>query len=307
MFKLLTRRLAEMLPVLFIIITVTFFMIRGVPGSPFSSEKLSEEALARMEAHWGLDKPLSAQYLDYLRGLAQGELGPSFKHPGWHVQELIGDRLGVSLELGAWALLVALSVGILAGLIAALRPNSIGDHLTMGLAMLGICLPTFVLGPLMVLLFGLKLEWFNVWGWILPQDRVLPALTLGLYYAAYIARLMRASMVEVRSHDYMRTARAKGLPFWRVYGVHGLRNALTPVVSFLGPAAAGLLTGSFVVETIFQIPGLGQLFVESALDKDYNLLLGLVIFYATLIILFNLLVDVLLAVLNPRIRDHASS
>lgn len=302
MFKFIAKRLIEAIPVLWVIVTLTFFMVRLSPGDPFSNEKLPEEARERLNAHYGLDAPLGIQYVRYLKGLMQGDLGPALTQPGWSVSELIGERIPVSLELGGWALLVALSVGITAGLIASIRPNTWSDTLPMTLAMIGICLPTFVLAPLMVLLFGLHLEWLNVWGWILPQDRILPALTLGLYYAAYIARLTRGSMVEIRNQDYIRTARAKGLPASRIFTLHALRNALPPVISFLGPAAAGLVSGSFVIETIFQIPGLGQLFVESALNNDHMMLMGLVIFYGSLVVLFNLIVDVLLLQLNPRTR-----
>ncbi|MDP0496815.1 MAG: ABC transporter permease [Verrucomicrobiota bacterium JB024] len=301
MLTFVLRRFLEALLVLFLIVTATFFMVRLVPGGPFDREKdIPEVTRQQLEAYYGLDKPLPVQYLNYLGRLVQGDLGTTFKYPGWTVNEIIARKLPVSVELGALAMGIALVLGIGAGVLAAWRPGSATDTVPMSLAMLGICLPTFVLGPLLILVFGLKLNLVNVMGWNLPQDRILPALTLGLFYAAYIARLTRSSMLEIRGEDYMRTARAKGLPEARVYLLHGLRNGLSPVVSYLGPALAGLITGSFVVETIFNIPGLGRFFVQAALDNDYTMVLGCVLFYAALIIVFNLISDILLVWLNPR-------
>ena len=305
MLKFALKRVIEAFPTLFLVITVTFFMVRLAPGDPFANEKLPQAVKEKLTAHYQLDAPIWQQYLNYLQRLAKGDLGPTFRHPGWGVNELIADRIPISLELGFWSLLIALVLGIFIGCIASLKPNTWCDYLPMSAAMIGICLPTFVIGPLLIYIFGLKLEWTNVWGWVLPSDRILPSFILGLYFAAYVARLMRGSMLETLHQDYIRTAQAKGLSHTRIYGVHAMRNALPPVVSFMGPAAAGLVSGSFVVESLFQIPGLGQLFVESALNNDYSLILGLVIFYATLIIGFNLLVDLLQAVLNPKIRHHA--
>jgi len=218
------------------------------------------------------------------------------------VNEIIADTFPVSLELGVLGLLFAVAVGIPAGVRAALHPNRPGDYVTMGFAMTGICFPSFVLGPLLILGLALGLGWFNAAGWDTWSDRVLPAITLGSAYAAYIARLTRGSMLEVLPQDYIRTARAKGLPEIRVVSRHALKNAILPVVSFLGPAAAGLITGSFVVETIFHIPGLGKMFVTAAFNRDYTLVLGLVVFYASLVVLFNIVVDLLLAALDPRTR-----
>lgn len=301
MLTFVLRRFLEALLVLFLIVTATFFMVRLVPGGPFDREKdIPEVTRQQLEAYYGLDKPLPVQYLNYLGRLVQGDLGTTFKYPGWTVNEIIARKLPVSVELGALAMGIALVLGIGAGVLAAWRPGSATDTFPMSVAMLGICLPTFVLGPLLILVFGLKLNLVNVMGWNLPQDRILPALTLGLFYAAYIARLTRSSMLEIRGEDYMRTARAKGLPEARVYLLHGLRNGLSPVVSYLGPALAGLITGSFVVETIFNIPGLGRFFVQAALDNDYTMVLGCVLFYAALIIVFNLISDILLVWLNPR-------
>ncbi len=303
MFRFIARRLLETIPVLFIIVTATFFMIRFVPGGLFTAEKaVTPEILRNLEAHYGLDKPLHRQYLDYLGSLLKGDFGPSFKYPNRTVNEIILDKLPVSLELGAIALAVALALGLTLGVIAAVRRNSFFDYSATSVAMIGICVPTFVLGPLLVLVFAIHLRWFNASGWYLPIDRVLPAATLGLVYAAYIARLTRGGMLEVLNQDYIRTARAKGASELRVILRHALRGGLLPVVSFLGPAIAGILTGSFVIETIFQIPGLGREFDNSAFNRDYTLVLGTVILYATLIIALNLVVDVVQVWLNPRLK-----
>jgi oligopeptide transport system permease protein len=303
MFRFIARRLLETIPVLFIIVTATFFMIRFVPGGPFTAEKaVTPEILRNLEAHYGLDKPLYRQYLDYLGSLLQGDFGPSFKYPNRTVNEIIADKLPVSLELGLLALAVALVLGLTLGVIAAVKRNGVFDYLASSIAMAGICVPTFVLGPLLVLVFAIYLRWFNASGWYQPIDRVLPAATLGLVYAAYIARLTRGGMLEVLNQDYIRTARAKGASELRVIFRHALRGGLLPVVSYLGPAIAGILTGSFVIETIFQIPGLGREFVTSAGNRDYTLILGLVILYAGLIIALNLVVDVVQVWLNPKLK-----
>ncbi len=303
MFRFIARRLLETIPVLLVIITATFFMIRFVPGGPFTAEKaVTPEILRNLEAHYGLDQPLHRQYLNYLGDLLRGDLGPSFKYANRTVNEIIFDKLPVSLELGAWSLLVALCLGLPLGTIAAIRRNSFLDYLCSGFGMVGICIPTFVMGPLLALLFGIHLQWVNVSGWYGPADRILPALTLGFVYAAYVARLTRGGMLEVLNQDYIRTARSKGASELRVIFKHALRGGLLPVVSFLGPAIAGILTGSFVIETIFQIPGLGREFVQSAFNRDYTLVLGTVILYATLIILLNLVVDVVQVWLNPKLK-----
>jgi oligopeptide transport system permease protein len=303
MLRFIARRLLETIPVLLIIITATFFMVRFVPGGPFTAEKaVTPEILANLNKHYGLDKPVFEQYLDYLGNLLQGDFGPSFKYANRTVNEVIAGALPVSLELGATSLAIALVLGISLGVFAALRRNSWVDYLCTGVSTIGICLPTFVLGPLLVLLFAIYLGWFNASGWYTPIDRVLPAMTLGFVYAAYIARLTRGGMLEVLSQDYIRTARAKGATESRVIIRHAMRGGLLPVVSFLGPATAGILTGSFVIETIFQIPGLGREFVKSAFNRDYTLVLGTVILYASLIILLNLIVDIVQVWLNPKLK-----
>jgi len=297
------RRLLTFVPVLFVTVTIVFFLVRLAPGGPFDEDKaVTETVRKQLEQHYRLDAPLWKQYLMYLGDLCKGDLGPSMTRPSRTVSEWIALRFPVSLELGFYALLVALAAGLTAGLLAAYRPNSWVDHLPMSLAMAGICIPAFVLGPLLVLVFSLWLGWLPVQGWDTPAGRILPAVTLGASYAAYVARLTRGGMLEVMTQDFIRTARAKGMSEARVVLRHGLRGGIQPVVAFLGPAAAGLLTGSFVVETIFQVPGLGREFVRAATNRDYTMTLGTVLFLAFLVLLFNLAVDVVQAWLDPRVR-----
>lgn len=303
MIRFIARRLLETIPVLFVIITATFFMIRFVPGGPFTAEKaVSPEILRNLEAHYGLNKPLYAQYFDYLGNLLKGDLGPSFKYPNRTVNEIIADKLPTSLELGALSLLVALVVGLPLGILAAVKRNTWIDYLCSSTAMIGICVPTFVLGPLLILTFAIHFRWVNASGWSEPIDRLLPCLVLGFFYSAYITRLTRGGMLDILNQDFIRTARAKGASETRVVFKHALRGGVLPVVSFLGPAVAGILTGSFVIETIFQIPGLGREFVNSAFNRDYTLVLGTVILYATLVIALNLVVDIVQVWLNPRLK-----
>jgi oligopeptide transport system permease protein len=303
MLRFALRRLLQTIPVILCIITATFFMVRFVPGGPFTAEKaIPPEILKNLEAHYGLDQPLWKQYANYLGNLARGDLGPSFKYSNRSVNEIIAEKLPVSLELGAWALLVALGLGLPLGVLAAVKRNSIVDYVCSAVGMIGICVPTFVLGPLLALSFGIYLQWLNVSGWYGPADRILPGVTLGFVYAAYVMRLTRGGMLEVLHQDFIRTARAKGASEARIVFKHALRGGLLPVVSFLGPAIAGILTGSFVIETIFQIPGLGREFVNSAFNRDYTLVLGTVILYAGLIVLMNLLVDIVQVWLNPKLK-----
>ncbi|HWL62113.1 MAG TPA: ABC transporter permease [Steroidobacteraceae bacterium] len=304
MARFIWLRLLQAIPVLLAVITVTFFLVRAAPGGPFDQEKaVIPEVKAALEAQYKLDQPLLAQYGSYLGDLLRGDLGPSFKYPGRSVNELIASGIPATAELGFYALLVAVVLGMSAGLMAALRPNTWRDHLPMSLAMIGISMPTLLLGPLLVLVFGIWLEWLPVSGWgDVPGDKILPSVTLGAAYAAYVARLTRGGMLEVLTQDYIRTARAKGLPERVVIFKHALRGGVLPVVSFLGPAFAGLLSGSFVVETVFQVPGLGRFFVQAAFNRDYTMILGSTTFLAVLIVVFNLLSDVLAAWLNPRVR-----
>tara|TARA_B110000503_G_scaffold4350_2_gene5765 strand:+ start:2242 stop:3174 length:933 start_codon:yes stop_codon:yes gene_type:complete len=306
MWRFIGFRVLQSIPVLLVVITVTFFLVRMAPGGPFSSEKaVIPEVKAALEAQYRLNLPIFEQYTAYLGDLAQGDLGPSFKYPGRSVNELIAAGFPVTAELGFYALLVAISIGGIAGVVASLRPNSAQDYIPMSVAMIGICVPSLLMGPILILIFGIYLEWLPVSGWgDMPGDKILPAITLGSTYAAYIARLGRAGMLEVMSQDYIRTARAKGLPEWQVVTRHALRGGMIPVVAFLGPAFAGLLSGSFVVETIFQIPGLGRIYVQAAFNRDYTVILGATVFLATLIVVFNLLSDILAAWMNPRLRSQ---
>jgi len=303
MIRFVVQRLLQTIPVIWVIITVTFFMIRFVPGGPFTAERaVTPEIMRNLEAHYGLNKPLYRQYLDYCSSILRGDLGPSFKYPTRSVNEIIADKLPVSAELGLWSLAVALGVGLPMGLLAAVRRNTWIDYLCSATAMLGICIPTFVLGPLLILLLAIQFGLFNASGWYGPIDRILPSLTLGSVYAAYVARLTRGGMLEILSQDFIRTARAKGASETRVILRHALRGGLVPVVSFLGPAIAGVVTGSFVIETIFQIPGIGREFINSALNRDYTLVLGTVILYAGFIIAMNLVVDIAQVWMNPKLR-----
>lgn len=303
MFRFILKRLAEAVPVLLTVATLAFFLARFAPGGPFDEDRALPPAVkAQIDAHYGLDKPLSEQYLQFLKNLVCGELGPSYKYHGWDVSELIADRIPTSLALGAGALVFALLIGIPLGAVSAVKPNSWLDRLPTGIATIGICLPTFVIGPLLVLVFSAGLGWFNASGWNTPSDFVLPAVTLGLAYAAPVARLMRGSMLEVRSQDYMKTAKAKGLSPARIYFVHGLRNALLPVVTYIGPTAAGLISGSFVVESMFNVPGLGQFFVKAAFNRDFTMIVGTVLFYAAVLVLLNLFAEIILVKLNPRLK-----
>ncbi|NQX89216.1 MAG: ABC transporter permease, partial [Halioglobus sp.] len=263
------------------------------------------EVKAALEAQYRLDQPLFDQYLAYLVDLAHGNLGPSFKYAGRSVNELIKAGLPITAELGLYALIFAVCIGGLAGIIASLKPNTAQDYISMSAAMIGICMPSLLLGPLLILVFGIYLEWLPVSGWgDIPGDKLLPALTLGATYAAYVARLSRSGMLDVMSQDYIRTARAKGLPEWQIVAKHALRGASIPVIAFLGPAFAGVLAGSFVVETIFQIPGLGRFYVQAAFNRDYTMILGSTILLSTLIVVFNLLSDILAAWMNPRLRGQ---
>ena len=307
MLRFAFNRLLQAIPVLLIVISATFFLVHSAPGGPFSADKaVPPEVIRALEAQYNLDQPLWQQYVGYLGDVLRGDLGPSFKYSGRTVNELIAAGLPATAELAMYAMLVALIIGISAGVLAAMRPNTMQDYLPMSAAMLGICMPSFLLGPILVLVFGIHLEWLPVSGWgDIPGDKILPAITLGTGYAAYIARLSRGGMLEVLSQDYIRTARAKGLSEPLIIFKHALRGGLIPVVAFLGPAFAGLLGGSFVVETIFQIPGLGRFYVQAAFNRDYTMILGMTVFFATLIIVFNLISDMLALWLNPKLRQQA--
>ena len=306
MISLILRRLGTAIPVLLAVITLTFVMVHSAPGGPFDEEKaVSPEVLVKLNERYNLNEPLVVQYFDYLGNVLQGDFGPSFRYPSRSVTELISIGLPITFELALYAILFALMLGIIAGVISSLRPNTAYDYVPMTIAMAGICIPSIVLGPSLTLVFGIQLSWLPVTGWgDIPGDKILPTITLGTAYAAYCARLTRGGMLEILNQDFIRTARAKGLSEFRVVLVHALRGGLTPVIAFLGPAMAGLLAGSFVVETIFGIPGLGRFYVEAAFNRDYTMILGTSIFFSCLIISFNLLSDLVAASLNPKLRDQ---
>jgi oligopeptide transport system permease protein len=298
------RRLLWAIPTLVLLITLAFFMMRIAPGGPFDSEKnLPPQIEANLNAKYHLDEPLIQQYFRYLGQIMRGDLGPSFQYRDWTVNELIAEGFPVSLTVGGLAMLLAFFVGIAIGILAALRQNSAVDYGLMGIAMLGISIPNFVVAPLLILLLAVYAGWFPAGGWEWNlKNMVLPVVTLALPMIAYIARLMRGSMIEVLHSNFIRTARAKGLSEATVIRRHALKPALLPVISFMGPATAGLITGSVVIEKIFSIQGIGSYFVQGALNRDYTLVMGVVIFYGVLIIFFNFLVDLLYAWLNPRVR-----
>ncbi len=296
------RRVLIAIPTLLVIIAAAFFLMRLAPGGPFDMERtLPPEIEANILAAYNLDKPLPLQFFDYLGGLLTGDFGPSYKIKDFSVAELIAAGFPVSVTIGGGALLLALAIGIPLGSLAALRQNSALDVGVMTLAMTGITIPVFVMAPFLVLVFGVHLGWLPtaLWADGDPAHLVLPIISLALPQIAVIARLMRGSMIEVLNTNYVRTARAKGLAEWRVVTSHALRGALLPIISYLGPATAALLTGSVVVETIFQLPGIGQYFVNGALNRDYTLVMGVVILYASLIIALNLVADLLYAWLDP--------
>jgi oligopeptide transport system permease protein len=305
MLSIFFKRIFLAIPVLFAVASITFFLIKLAPGGPFDADRaVSPQVLKNLNEAYNLDASNWEQYLDYMSGLVRGDLGPSFRFPGRSVSEMISTGLPVTFELAFYAILIALVMGVISGVIAALKRNTYLDFIPMAIAMIGICVPTFLMGPLLVLIFGINLEILPVSGWgQLAGDKILPSLTLGFAYAAYIARLSRGGMLEILNQDFIRTARAKGLSEKMVVIKHAMQGGLIPVVSFLGPAVAGLLAGSFVVETIFQIPGLGRFYVEAAFNRDYTMILGTTIFFSFMIVFFNLLSDIVALWLNPRSRD----
>jgi oligopeptide transport system permease protein len=305
MLRFIGRRLLVAIPTLFLVITVAFFMMRAAPGSPFDSDrKLSPEIEANVMAKYGMDKPLTQQYVDYLVGVAHGDLGPSLKYKDKSVLDILHENYGVSLTLGLSAIITASIVGVTLGILAALRQNRGVDYGVTAVAILGVCIPTFVTAPLLVLVFASKLGWAPSAGWNdgALANLILPVTVLALPQIAIISRLTRAGMIEVLQSNYVRTARAKGLPASSIVGKHALRAAILPLVSYLGPACAGLLTGSLVVEKIFNLPGLGKFFVISALQRDYTVVMGMVILYAALVIVLNLVADLVYAALDPRVK-----
>jgi oligopeptide transport system permease protein len=305
MLRFIGRRLLVAIPTLFLVVTVAFFMMRAAPGSPFAMDrKLSPEIERNVMARYGMNRPLTEQYVVYVGGVLHGDFGPSLKYKDKSVLQILQENYKVSLVIGVSAITLAAAIGMTLGVLAALRQNGWIDIGVMGVAIVGVCIPTFVTAPLLVLLFGSILQLLPNGGWNggAPQNLVLPVTVLALPQIAIISRLTRAGMIEVLHSNYVRTARAKGLPAHRIVLKHALRAAILPLVSYLGPACAGLLTGSLIVEQVFNLPGLGKFFVISALQRDYTVVMGMVIFYAALVVFLNLVADLLYAALDPRVR-----
>jgi oligopeptide transport system permease protein len=299
------RRLIGIVPTLFVIVTLAFFVMRLAPGGPFDDEQaIPPEIAANLQAAYGLDRPLIIQYGRYVGHLLTGDLGPSFRYKDFSVTELLAQGLPVTLTIGVAALVLAVVGGVAIGMVAGARRNRWQDHALMTAALVGIAIPGFVVAPLLALVFGIELRWLPVGGWERGSWRhlVLPVVTLSLPFMAHIARLTRGSLLEVLQSPFIRTARAKGLTEWRILRAHALRPTLMPVLSYLGPAAAAALTGSLVVEQVFGLPGVGRHFVQGAINRDYTLVMGMVVFYAALLLVLNLVVDLMYGWLDPRIR-----
>lgn len=304
MLRYIFKRLLLLIPVLLVVDIITFVLVKSAPGGPFDSDKALPPAIEKqLNAYYGYDKSWPEQFAIHLKNIVlKGDFGPSTKLIGYSVNEIIAQSLPISLQLGFFGLLLALILGIPIGLLAASRKNTFSDYFPMAASMMGICLPTFVIGPVLLLIFSVYLGWFNPFGWNEMSDKVLPIITLGIFYAAYIARLTRSGTLDILNQDFIRTAHSKGLSESTVLRRHALKGSLLPVVNFIGPAFAGLLTGSFVVETIYYIPGLGRYFVNAAFNRDYSLVQATVLLYASMLVVMNLVTDVIMAYLNPRIR-----
>ena len=297
------KRILTIIPTLFAIVTLTFFLMRIAPGGPFDEERpLAPAVLENIQASYGLDKPLIEQYFIYIGNLLQGDMGPSFVYRDKRVHEVLAEGLPISITLGSTALLMALIIGVLLGSIAALNQNKKTDVFIVTFATFGITTPNYVIAPILTLIFALTFSILPATGWGSPSQMVLPVISLALPQIAIVTRLMRGSMLEALKSDHIRTARAYGLPMTHVVGKHAMRSALLPVLSYLGPAAAALMTGSIVIEQIFNLPGIGRYFVTSAQNRDYTMVMGTVIIVATLVLVFNLIVDLLYTVLDPRVR-----
>ena len=303
MLNYLGKRLINSVIVLWIVMTVTFFLMHAIPGGPFTAEKnLPPAVKANIEARYKLNDPLSTQYIDYVGNILHGDLGPSFKYVGRSVNDIIGESFPVSFELGMEAIVVSLCFGVPAGVLAAFRRNRWQDRTVNFLTTLGIAVPGFVLAALLVDVFAMKLGWLPAAMWNDWTNRILPTIALAAMPMAFITRLTRSSMLDVLGQDYIKTAKAKGLGTGYILFKHALPNALIPVVTYVGPMVASILTGSFVIETIFAIPGLGSYFVTSIYNRDYTVILGVTIFYSAIIILMNMLVDIIYPLLDPRIK-----
>jgi len=298
-------RLLGAIPTVLVIITLSFMLLHAAPGGPFDSQKkIPPEIKANIERKYHLDEPLYKQYLRYLVGILQGDFGPSYQYRDTTVNEIIRQGFPIDIVIGGCALAGALLIGLPIGIMAALRRDTGWDHLPMGLSMIGISVPVFVVAPILILVFAVTFHWVPAGGWGTgaPKNVILPAAALAAPYIAYVARLMRGSMVEVLNSPFILMARAKGVPQYLVILRHALKPALMPLVSFLGPAVVGVITGSIVIETIFGLPGIGRAFVDGALNRDYTLVLGVTILYGLLIVIFNLLADLSYSVLDPRVR-----
>lgn len=305
MARYVLRRIGSALVILWVIISITFVLMHAIPGGPFTSEKkLPPQVKASIEAKYHLDDPLWKQYADYIGGVVTGDLGPSYKYEGRSVNDIIGESFPVSAQLGLLALCVAVVGGIAAGAISAMRPNGIIDYAITFVSTLGISVPTFIIGAVLVYVVGFELGWFPVAMWRGPSYMILPVLTLAAQPMAFIARLTRSGLLDVYQQEYIRTARAKGLGAWNILIRHALGNAILPVITYIGPLAASLLTGSFIVETIFAIPGLGQYFVTSIYNRDYTVILGVTVFYSTLIVVLNIIVDMIYPIIDPRVTTE---
>jgi len=303
--QLILKRLFTYIPVLLVVVIITFLMIHAAPGGPFDAERVaSPEIIEKLNEAYNLDKPIHVQIYNYLINAIQGDFGPSFKYPGRTVTELIMSGLPTTVELAIYSILFAIFLGVISGLVASINPGKILDIVPMSISLLGICIPSIILGPVLVLIFGIWYEVLPVYGWgDNPGDKILPTITLGTAYAAIFARLTRGGMLEILGQDYIRTARAKGLSEIRIVIFHALRGGILPVISFLGPAIAGLLAGSFVVETIFQINGVGRFYVQAAFNRDYTMILGTSILFTFMTLTFVLISDVIASFLNPTLRD----
>ena len=305
MIQLIFKRLLTYIPVLLVVVIITFLMIHAAPGGPFDAERVaSPEIIEKLNEAYDLDKPIHVQIYNYLLNAIQGDFGPSFKYPGRSVSELIMSGLPTTIELAMYSIIFALFLGVISGLVASLNPGKILHIIPMSISLLGICIPSIILGPILVLIFGIWYEVLPVYGWgDNPGDKILPTIPLGTAYAAIFARLTRGGMLEILGQDFIRTARAKGLPELRIIFVHALRGGILPVISFLGPAIAGLLAGSFVVETIFQINGVGRFYVQAAFNRDYTMILGTSILFTFMTLTFVLISDIIASFLNPTLRD----
>ncbi|KXF82133.1 oligopeptide ABC transporter permease OppB [Enterovibrio coralii] len=305
MFRLIFTRTLEAIPTLLVLITISFFLMRFAPGNPFSSEKpLPPEVMQNINAKYGLDKPLFEQYTTYLGNVLQGDFGPSFKYKDYTVNELVGAALPVSAKVGFYAFILTVILGVTIGTVAALRQNSWLDYLVMSTSMFGVVLPSFVLAPVLIYIFSIGLGWLPAGGWNggAIEYMILPIVAMSFLYIATFARITRGSMIETLNSNFIRTAKAKGLSMRYIVIKHALRPAMLPVVSYMGPAFVGIITGSVVIETIFGLPGIGKLFVNAAFNRDYSLVMGVTILIGALFIIFNAIVDILLAWLDPKIR-----